>query len=507
MILIVEIILLLIFLAHLYRFIQGFKLSRSRELWPNAAQRRSSLFTLFLLSAVFFPLIFFTLRLLAKGMTAIPGLEKAYGIEPIAFFIPAMILAIGWADGSQAILLKRMRGLHTAKRLMNRPLAYLLLLLGLALSFFQLHWRFGYDQKGIQISDIWGRWDLYSYSEVTGLNTDEAGYYRLTFSDDRVLKFQNYAIKDPQGLAAVFNDRIGVGPAYGLVIHGGAGSLTPENVPAEVEAAYAASLRKALNTGWEMLERGYDALDVVEAVIIRLENDTLFNAGRGAVLTAEGRVELDASIMDGHQRRAGCVSGVRNTKNPIRLARMVMERSPHVFHYGAGADELAKQWELPMVENDYFITKRWANKYAQLKKEYGTVGVTVLDKKGNLAAGTSTGGMMMKAHGRIGDSPIIGAGTYADNNSCAVSCTGHGEYFIRATAARDVAAQMEYGNKQLNEAAEFVITSRVGEAGGIGGLIAIDKKGNVALPFNTESMLRAAKTSRGLEVVAVFGEE
>lgn len=506
MILAVEIFLGLVFLIHLYRFFSKFTASRSRSLWTSSSERSTALMYLLGIAALFFPMIYYTLRFLSKGMIQLNWAEQVFGIESVAFGIPAFILALGWADGVQVWVLKKFRGNHSGRRLINRIMSYLMLLFGLALCYFQLHFRFGYGATGIIVGDIWGRWDLYRYDEIESI--DKPGmYYHLHLKDGSTVKFENFSINSPDHLVELLKDRAGTGPAYGLVIHGGAGNFNAQRLSEEQELAYTKSLRRALDLGWDMLERGADALDVVEAVIIRLENDTLFNAGKGAVLSASGKAELDASIMDGHNRRAGAVAGLKNTKNPIRLARLVMERSPHVFLYGAEAEELSKEWELPMVENDYFKTPRMEQRYLQMGKENGTVGVVVLDKRKNLAAGTSTGGMMGKANGRIGDSPIIGAGTYADNASCAVSCTGHGEYFIRGTAARDVAAQIEYGNKPLAEAARLVITERIGLNGGTGGLVAIDTKGHVAMPFNTTGMFRGAKTSRGIDVVALYGDQ
>jgi len=287
---------------------------------------------------------------------------------------------------------------------------------------------------------------------------------------------------------------------FGLVIHGGAGTILKKNMTTEKEAAYAEMLMKSLQAGNKVLEEGGSALDAVCAAINIMEDSPLFNAGKGAVLTETGEAELDASIMDGKTLMAGSVAGIRHVKNPITLARLVMEKSQHVMMIGVGAEEFGKQFNIEMVNGSYFITKeRWEqfiNLKEKSKKEnendekHGTVGCVALDKNGNLAAGTSTGGMMMKKFGRVGDSPIIGAGTYANNNTCAVSATGWGEYFIRLGVARDISALMEYKNLTLSEAASEVIMKKLPSLGGNGGIIAIDKDGNIALPFNTEGMYR-----------------
>ncbi len=286
---------------------------------------------------------------------------------------------------------------------------------------------------------------------------------------------------------------------YGIVIHGGAGTILRTSMTPEKEAEYTAKLNEALQTGYNILETGGTSLDAINAAIIILEDSPLFNAGKGAVLTEKGAAELDVSIMDGKTLMAGAAAGIKHVKNPINLARLVMEKSPHVMMIGAGAEEFAKENNLEMVDNSYFITKeRWESykKMRQREEErkkvekQGTVGAVALDKNGNLAAGTSTGGMMMKKFGRVGDTPVIGAGTYANNNTCAVSATGHGEYFIRLSVARDISALMEYKNFSLSDAANEVIMKKLTALGGTGGIIAIDKNGSVAMPFNTEGMYR-----------------
>jgi L-asparaginase / beta-aspartyl-peptidase len=302
---------------------------------------------------------------------------------------------------------------------------------------------------------------------------------------------------------------------FGLVIHGGAGAILKKNMTVEKETAYTEKLTEALDKGYLILENGGSSLDAINAVINILEDSPLFNAGKGAVLTEKGEAELDASIMDGRTLMAGAVAGVKHIKNPINLARLVMEKSPHVMMIGDGAEEFAKQNNYEMVDNRYFIIdERWQQylKIMEAKKKdvkvekHGTVGCVALDKSGNLAAGTSTGGMMMKKFGRVGDAPIIGAGTYANNNTCAVSATGHGEYFIRLGVARDISSLMEYKNYSLVDAADEVINKKLTGLGGQGGVIAIDKSGNVAMPFNTDGMYRAQHISGKEAEIKMFKE-
>ncbi len=304
-------------------------------------------------------------------------------------------------------------------------------------------------------------------------------------------------------------------PRFGIVIHGGAGTILKSNMTPEREAEYTAKLNEVLKTGYKILENGGTALDAVNAAINIMEDSPLFNAGKGAVLTEKGVAELDASIMDGKNLMAGAVAGVRHIKNPINLARLVMEKSPHVMMVGEGAEEFGKENNIEMVDNSYFITKeRWESYQKMLKREeerkkaekHGTCGAVALDKNGNLAAGTSTGGMMMKKFGRVGDSPIIGAGTYANNNTCAVSATGYGEYFIRLGVAKDISALMEYKNYSLKDAANEVIMNKLGKLGGDGGIIAIDKNGNVAMPFNTDGMYRGQYLNGEEPVVKIYKE-
>ncbi len=295
-------------------------------------------------------------------------------------------------------------------------------------------------------------------------------------------------------------------PEYAIVIHGGAGTIRREDLTPEQDSAYRAALNAALDIGEEVLRKGGSALDAVEQTIRYLEDSPLFNAGRGAVFTSAGTNELDASIMDGRTRNAGAVGGVTIIKHPISAARAVMEKSPHVFMVGRGAEAFAMSVGLDTVDPSYFYTqRRWESLQRAKAREkqsghyqvdpnpdykFGTVGCVALDRDGNIASGTSTGGMTNKRWGRIGDSPIIGAGTFADNNTCGVSCTGHGEFFIRWVVAYDVAARMEYLGETLEQATRHVIQQKLKSVGGSGGLIALDKHGNVAMEFNTEGMYR-----------------
>ena len=309
---------------------------------------------------------------------------------------------------------------------------------------------------------------------------------------------------------------------FGLVVHGGAGYINQKTFSEEKKNQYISKLKEAIDKGSSVLSNGGTALDAVETVINILEDSPLFNAGKGAVFTAEGTNELDASIMEGKTLNAGAVAGVKHIKNPISLARLVMEKSPHVLLAGEGAEAFAEEQGIELVENKYFFTQdRW-NYYQKVKEErkkketaeivfdsdqkFGTVGCVALDKNGNLAAGTSTGGMTFKRFGRIGDSPIIGAGTYANNNTCAISCTGHGEYFIRNVVAYDISALMEYKGLSLNKAAEKVVLDKLVKAGGDGGIIGIDKFGNIAMPFNTKSMFRGFSLDGQKPVVEIFKE-
>jgi beta-aspartyl-peptidase (threonine type) len=294
--------------------------------------------------------------------------------------------------------------------------------------------------------------------------------------------------------------------AWAIVIHGGACPMTKTNLDTSLERQYKEALKIALHTGKKILEQGGTALDAVEMTIRAMEDNPLFNAGKGAVFTHEGKNELDASIMDGSDLGAGAVAAVTDIKNPISAARMVMTRSPHVLLTGAGASQFAKEQGLEIVPPSYFYTqRRWNDLQEILKREKnGTVGCCALDRHGNLAAGTSTGGMDNKRYNRIGDTPIIGAGTYANNVTCAISSTGHGEYFIRWTVAHDISALMEYKGMSLQGAADLVVNKKLVKAGGSGGVIGLDRKGNVAMIFNSSGMFRAFATADGKEDVLIF---
>ena len=302
-----------------------------------------------------------------------------------------------------------------------------------------------------------------------------------------------------------------------LVIHGGAGVIARDVTP-EREKAVRAALQRALESGYAQLKAGKPALDAVTAAITILEDDPLFNAGKGAVFNHDGKNELDAAIMDGSTLRAGSIANVHRVKNPILLARAVMEQSPHVMMVGDGAEQFAKSVGIELVAPGYFHTdERWRQLQSALKEErektaapakaphHGTVGAVALDTQGHLAAGTSTGGMTNKRYGRVGDSPIIGAGTYA-NAKCAVSATGWGEYYIRANAAHDICARVEYGGKPLAQAAKEVVMDVIPKLGGDGGVIALDADGNFAMPFNTEGMYRGWVDKNGKIHIAIFAE-
>ncbi|MGS0694046.1 isoaspartyl peptidase/L-asparaginase family protein [Shewanella sp. 0m-4] len=328
---------------------------------------------------------------------------------------------------------------------------------------------------------------------------------------------------------------------FSIAIHGGAGTISKANLTAEQQTAYREKLQQAVDAGYDILAKGGDSLVAVRASINILENSPLFNAGLGAVYTYDGSHEMDASIMDGKTMNAGAVAGVRHIKNPIDLAVTVMEKSPHVMLAGQGAEEFALTQGFTLVPANHFDTE---SRYQQLKTakekiqkaesnpdyqastganmhhnyqqsaldysefdyKFGTVGAVALDQNGNLAAGTSTGGMTAKRFGRIGDSPVIGAGTYAENGVCAVSATGHGEYFIRYHVAGDICAKVKYQNKSIIQAADEVINQRLITAGGTGGVIAIDQRGNIATPFNTEGMYRATRKNNEPAQVMIWSD-
>ena len=312
---------------------------------------------------------------------------------------------------------------------------------------------------------------------------------------------------------------------FGFVIHGGAGTIERSRMTPERERAYREKLTEALLAGYEVLKKGGGSLDAVVTAIVLMEDSPLFNAGKGAVFTNAGTNELDTSIMDGRTLKAGAAAGLKRVKNPIRLARLVMEQSPHVMMTGEGAETFAAQKGLELVDPKYFHTdERWQQlqrvkeaeksplpKQSKFEKgsrpfeehKFGTVGAVALDRAGNLGAGTSTGGMTNKRFGRVGDSPIIGAGTYADNETCGVSCTGDGEYFIRASVAHEVSSRMRHARESVERAAAGALES-VGKMGGTGGLIALDRHGNFTMPFNTSGMYRGVVGPDGRPRVLIY---
>lgn len=321
-----------------------------------------------------------------------------------------------------------------------------------------------------------------------------------------------YALAAMALMAAALSAQETAKPPIMLVIHGGAGTITRRSMTAERENQHRAVLEEALRTGHAILARGGSSLDAVEATIRVMEDSPLFNAGKGSVFTHEGKNELDASIMDGRTKMAGAVAGVTIIRNPISAARAVMEKSEHVMMAGRGAELFATSVGLEIVDPSYFWTeRRWKSLQDQLIKEkqaadkkFGTVGAVALDAAGNLAAGTSTGGMTNKRFGRIGDAPIIGAGTYASNDSCAVSATGHGEFFIRWTVAYDIAALIKYRGLTVQQAADEVIHGKLKPVKGEGGVIVLDGKGNFALVFNSEGMYRGWIGADGMAKTAIY---
>jgi len=315
-----------------------------------------------------------------------------------------------------------------------------------------------------------------------------------------------------------------------IAIHGGAGTIDKAKFSPEQEKAYRAKLSEAVEAGYSVLEKGGESLDAVTAAITVLEQSEFFNAGRGAVYTYDGGHELDASIMDGRNRQAGAVAGVKHVESPIKLARLVMDNSVHVMLSGQGAEEFAKEQGIELIENNIFDTKHRYDALLKAKdkldkakattKSYqaahnalpdnfkmGTVGAVALDKNGNLAAGTSTGGMTAKRYGRVGDAPVIGAGTFAENESCAVSATGHGEYFIRYNVASDICARVKYQGSTIAQAGDEVINKVLKPIGGTGGGIILDTQGNISLPFNTSGMYRASKSNTQATYVGIFKGE
>ena len=309
---------------------------------------------------------------------------------------------------------------------------------------------------------------------------------------------------------------------YAIAIHGGAGTILKNTMTPEKEKAYLDGLKNAIEAGETILKNGGSSLDAVEKAVRSLEDNPLFNAGKGAVFSNAGKNEMDASIMNGADLSAGAVAGISNVKNPISLAKGIMQKSEHVFLAGNGAIEFAKLIGSEFEEDAYFFEQMRFDQLQQAKqsdgvfldhttdkfengeKKFGTVGAVALDIHGNLAAGTSTGGMTNKKFGRVGDSPIIGAGTYANNETCAISCTGHGEFFIRSVVAHDISCLIEYKGLSLKEACDFVVMDKLVKIGGEGGLIAIDKNGNIELPFNSEGMYRAKKSEDGALFIKIY---
>lgn len=311
---------------------------------------------------------------------------------------------------------------------------------------------------------------------------------------------------------------------YTLVIHGGAGTITPEDMTPELETAYKQGLEQALAAGYGVLEQGGTCVNAVKAAVVTLEDNLLFNAGRGSVFTKKGVQEMDAAIMEGKTLRAGSVAGVRSVRNPIELANEVMLNSNHVFLSGKGANDFALKQGIKLEPDEYFYSQFRYDQWKAIRdsdiysldhthsgieelmkdKKFGTVGAVAVDQQGNLAAATSTGGMTNKRYGRIGDSPIIGAGTYANNRTAAISCTGHGEMFIRAVAAHDVSCLMEYKGYTLQQACEEVVLKKLVDMEGEGGLIAVDGQGNHAMVFNSKGMYRAFRASDGLSDIALY---
>ena len=306
---------------------------------------------------------------------------------------------------------------------------------------------------------------------------------------------------------------------FTIAVHGGAGTISKKSMTAEKEAAYLKTLDDAMKAGYNVLEKNGDALDSVKAAVTELENSILFNAGKGSVFTNTGTHEMDASIMDGRDLSAGAVAAIKNVRNPIELAYTVMKKSEHVFLIGKGAEEFAKQNEIAFEPDEYFYSEF---RYKQLlktkqsnesaldhsvdpdEKKFGTVGAVACGANGNLAAATSTGGMTNKQFGRVGDSPIIGIGTYANNKTCAISCTGHGEPFIKAVAAYDVSCLMEYKGLSLEEAMSIVVMDKLMKIDGEGGMIGVDANGNASLIFNSEGMYRGFGSSDGRRDVAIY---
>lgn len=311
---------------------------------------------------------------------------------------------------------------------------------------------------------------------------------------------------------------------YTIVIHGGAGTILKEDMTPELEEAYQNGLEEALTAGYGVLERGGSAVNAIKAALVLLEDNVLFNAGRGSVFTKKGVQEMDAAIMDGSTLAAGAVAAIRNVRNPIELATEVMRNSNHVFLSGKGANDFAIKQGVKLEPDEYFFSQFRYDQWKAIRdsdsysldhthqrleelmkdKKFGTVGAVALDAQGNIAAATSTGGMTNKKYGRIGDSPVIGAGTYANNKTCGISCTGHGEMFIRSVAAYDVSCLMEYKGLSLQEAMEIVVNEKLVKMGGEGGMIGVDSAGNAVMVLNSAGMYRGVKSNSGLHETAIY---
>ena len=335
------------------------------------------------------------------------------------------------------------------------------------------------------------------------------------------------AVIDPDSISSA----LAVEGKIALAIHGGAGTIKRENMTAAQDAAYRQKMEESLNAGYAVLEAGGSALDAVIAAVKIMEDSPLFNAGKGAVFTSDGTNEMDAAIMDGATKSAGAVAGLTRVKNPITAAFAVMTKSPHVFMVGRGAEQFAAEQGLELVDPSYFKDQKRYEQWLKIKetekqqldhssllemeledpyfkdRKFGTVGAVALDKEGNIAAATSTGGMANKRYGRVGDVPIIGAGTYAENATCAVSATGHGEYFIRAVVGHEISAQMKYAGKTLEAAADEVVMKQLVDMKGEGGVIAIDRKGNITMPFNAEGMYRGYIREKGPGKTFIYKDE
>jgi beta-aspartyl-peptidase (threonine type) len=305
---------------------------------------------------------------------------------------------------------------------------------------------------------------------------------------------------------------------FSIAIHGGAGTISPDKLTDELEKSYKQGLEQALNAGKKILKEGGSSTDAVCAAVVELENNPLYNAGKGSVFNHLGKHEMDASIMEGKNLNAGAVTGIKSIKNPILLANKVMIKSPHVMLMGEGAEQFALSENLEFEDENYFYTDFRFEQWNEIKNtenyqldhtqksnnKMGTVGAVAMDSHGNLAAATSTGGMTNKKWGRVGDTPIIGAGTYANNNTCAISCTGHGELFIRSVVAYDISCLMEYAGMSLKEACNKVVLDKLVKINGEGGLVALDKHGNIEMPFNSEGMYRACTNHFEEQIIAIY---